>query len=96
MINQKNIITTELTNKNNLNQKKKDELIIVNEIKKEKQNTIQELSNSEHKLKKELYDIISNHSGQAYKKVEKDSDRDYWMTSDEAKEYGMVDEVLGR
>ena len=49
-----------------------------------------------HKLKKELYDIISNHSGQAYKKVEKDSDRDYWMTSDEAKEYGMVDEVLGR
>lgn len=49
-----------------------------------------------HKLKKELYDIISNHSGQAYKKVEKDSDRVYWMTSDEAKEYGMVDEVLGR
>ena len=49
-----------------------------------------------HKLKKELYDIISNHSGQAYKKVEKDSDRDYLMTSDEAKEYGMVDEVLGR
>ena len=49
-----------------------------------------------HKLKKELYDIISNHSGQAYKKVEKDSDRDYWMTSEEAKDYGMVDEVLGR
>jgi ATP-dependent Clp protease protease subunit len=49
-----------------------------------------------HKLKKELYDIISKLSGQAYKKVEKDSDRDYWMTSDEAKEYGMVDEVLGR
>jgi ATP-dependent Clp protease protease subunit len=44
-----------------------------------------------HKLKKELYDIISNHSGQSYKKVEKDSDRDYWMTSEEAKDYGMVD-----
>jgi ATP-dependent Clp protease protease subunit len=49
-----------------------------------------------HKLKKELYDIISKHSGQPYKKVEKDSDRDYWMTSEEAKDYGMVDEVLGR
>jgi ATP-dependent Clp protease protease subunit len=48
-----------------------------------------------HKLKKELYEIISKHSGQSFKKVEKDSDRDYWMTSIEAKEYGMVDEVLG-
>lgn len=48
------------------------------------------------KLKKELYDIISSHSGQAFKKVEKDSDRDYWMTSAEAKAYGMVDEVLLR
>jgi ATP-dependent Clp protease protease subunit len=46
------------------------------------------------KLKKELYDIISHHSGQPYEKVEKDSDRDYWMTSEEAKAYGMVDEVL--
>ncbi len=46
------------------------------------------------KLKKELYDIISFHSGQPYEKVEKDSDRDYWMTSEEAKAYGMVDEVL--
>ena len=54
LINQKNILTTELSNKNKLIQKKKDELIIVNEIKKEKQNTIQELSNSEYKLKKEL------------------------------------------
>lgn len=45
-------------------------------------------------LKKELYEIIANHSGQAYEKVEKDSDRDYWMTSEEAKEYGMIDEVL--
>lgn len=46
------------------------------------------------KLKKELYTIISNHSGQSLKKVEKDSDRDYWMTSQEAKDYGMVDEIL--
>lgn len=46
------------------------------------------------KLKKELYDIISNHSGKPFKDVEKDSDRDYWMTSQEAKEYGMIDEVL--
>ncbi len=48
------------------------------------------------KLKKELYDIISKHSGQTFKKVEKDSDRDYWMTATEAKEYGMIDEVLVR
>ena len=41
------------------------------------------------KLKKELYDIIANHSGQPYEKVEKDSDRDYWMTGEEAKAYGM-------
>ncbi|MXV53283.1 ATP-dependent Clp endopeptidase proteolytic subunit ClpP [Pedobacter sp. HMF7647] len=46
------------------------------------------------KLKKELYDIISKHSGQTYEWVEKASDRDYWMTSSEAKEFGMVDEVL--
>lgn len=46
------------------------------------------------KLKKELYTIISEHSGQTYKKVEKDSDRDYWMTAQEAADYGMVDEVL--
>ncbi len=48
------------------------------------------------KLKKELYTIIAEHSGNTYKKVEKDSDRDYWMTSIEAKEYGMIDEVLVR
>ena len=48
------------------------------------------------KLKKELYEIIADHSGQPYEKVEKDSDRDYWMTSSEAKEYGMIDEVLSR
>jgi ATP-dependent Clp protease protease subunit len=46
------------------------------------------------KLKKELYTIISEHSGQGYDKVWDDSDRDYWMTSGEAKEYGMIDEVL--
>ena len=48
------------------------------------------------KLKKELYDIIANHSGKSYKQVEKDADRDYWMTSIEAKEYGMIDDVLIR
>ena len=48
------------------------------------------------KLKKELYTIISDHSGVAYDKVAKDSDRDYWMTAAEAKEYGMIDEVLIR
>jgi ATP-dependent Clp protease protease subunit len=48
------------------------------------------------KLKKELYDIIASHSGQKYDKVWEDSDRDYWMTADEAKEYGMIDEVLVR
>ena len=46
------------------------------------------------KLKKELYEIIAKHSGQQYDKVYKDSDRDYWMTATEAKEYGMIDEVL--
>ncbi|MDR2122764.1 MAG: ATP-dependent Clp endopeptidase proteolytic subunit ClpP [Flavobacteriaceae bacterium] len=46
------------------------------------------------KIKKELYDILSEHSGQSYEKIEKDSDRDYWMTSNEAKEYGLIDEVL--
>ncbi len=48
------------------------------------------------KLKQELYDIIAHHSGQTYEWVEKSSDRDYWMTSEEAKSYGMVDEVLQR
>ena len=48
------------------------------------------------KLKKELYTIIAEHSGNPYKKVEKDSDRDYWMTAEDAKEYGMIDEVLFR
>lgn len=46
------------------------------------------------KVKKELYTIISEHSGQPFDKVAADSDRDYWMTSAEARDYGMVDEVL--
>ncbi len=46
------------------------------------------------KLKKELYEIISLHSGQDYEKVSEDSDRDYWMRAEEAKDYGMIDEVL--
>lgn len=48
------------------------------------------------KLKKELYTIISDHSGMPFETVEKNSDRDYWMTAQEAKEYGMIDEVLMR
>jgi ATP-dependent Clp protease protease subunit len=48
------------------------------------------------KLKTELYNIISAHSGQPFDRVEKDSDRDHWMTATEAREYGMIDEVLGR
>ena len=46
------------------------------------------------KFKKELYTIISNHSHQTYKKVWNDSDRNYWMTAEEAKKYGMIDQVL--
>jgi ATP-dependent Clp protease protease subunit len=48
------------------------------------------------KIKKELYEIIANHSGQDYDKVWEDGDRDYWMIAEEAKEYGMIDEVLVR
>ncbi len=46
------------------------------------------------KFKKELYTIISDHSGQPYDKVYQDSDRDYWMTAQEAVDYGMIDRVL--
>lgn len=46
------------------------------------------------KLKKELYTIIAEHSGNSFEKIEQDSDRDYWMTAEEAKAYGMIDEVL--
>ena len=48
------------------------------------------------KLKTELYTIISDHSGKPFEQVEKDSDRDHWMTSAEAKEYGMIDNILFR
>tara|TARA_R110002049_G_scaffold293731_1_gene478951 strand:- start:31812 stop:32486 length:675 start_codon:yes stop_codon:yes gene_type:complete len=47
-------------------------------------------------LKEELYKIISKHSGQDYDKVYEDSDRDYWMKADQAKKYGMIDEILAR
>lgn len=45
-------------------------------------------------VKKDLYDILSKHSGKSYEQIEKDSDRDYWMKAAEAKEYGLIDEVL--
>lgn len=47
-------------------------------------------------LRKDLYEIISYHSGQSYEKIEKDSDLDFWMRPEEAKKYGIVDEVLDR
>ena len=46
------------------------------------------------KLKKELYEIIAKHSGQEYQRIWDDGDRDHWMTAEEAKSYGMVDEIL--
>jgi len=46
------------------------------------------------KLKNELYQILASHTGKTLKRIEKDSDRDYWMRSEEAKEYGMIDRVL--
>jgi ATP-dependent Clp protease protease subunit len=48
------------------------------------------------KTKRELYEILSAHSGVAIEKIEQDADRDYWLTSTEAKEYGLIDEVLGK
>ena len=48
------------------------------------------------KLKKELYQIIADHSHTPYDKVWADSDRNYWMTAEEAREYGMIDQVLSR
>ncbi len=50
--------------------------------------------NEVRKIKQELYEILSNHTGQTIEKVAKDSNRDYWMTADEAKSYGLIDEVL--
>ena len=52
--------------------------------------------NLNKEMKKELYDILSNHTGQEYDKIEVDCDRDNWMRAEEAKEYGLVDEVLHR
>ncbi len=46
------------------------------------------------KLRDELYEIIAKHSGNPFERIQKDSDRDYWMTAIEAKEYGMIDEIL--
>jgi len=48
------------------------------------------------KLRDELYNIVAKHSGNSFEKIQKDSDRDYWMTAQEAKDYGMIDEVLTR
>jgi len=48
------------------------------------------------KLRDELYNIVAKHSGNPFEKIQKDSDRDYWMTAQEAKDYGMIDEVLVR
>ncbi len=48
------------------------------------------------KIKKELYEVIALHTGKKLEQVEKDADRDYWMTASEAKDYGMIDEVLSR
>jgi ATP-dependent Clp protease protease subunit len=47
-------------------------------------------------LRKELYEIISKHSGRPFEQLEKDGDRDYWLKSEEAKAYGLIDEVLLR
>ena len=55
---------------------------------------IQIMVNEVKKLKIELYEIIAYHSGQTIDKVKEDSDRDFWMTASEAKDYGLVDEVL--
>jgi ATP-dependent Clp protease protease subunit len=57
---------------------------------------IEIVSKEIQKLKKELYEIIAAHSKQKYDKIWKDADRDYWMTAQEAKDYGMIDEILVR
>jgi ATP-dependent Clp protease, protease subunit len=59
-----------------------------------KSTDIQIMVNEIKKLKNELYEIISFHSGQPVERIKDDSDRDFWMTAQEAKEYGLVDEVL--
>ncbi|HSN07558.1 MAG TPA: ATP-dependent Clp protease proteolytic subunit [Hanamia sp.] len=50
--------------------------------------------NEVRKIKQELYDILGNHTGQSVEKIAKDSNRDFWMTAPEAKDYGLIDEVL--
>jgi ATP-dependent Clp protease protease subunit len=47
-------------------------------------------------LRQELYTILAHHTGKPVKEIEKDSDKDYWMKSDEAKSYGIIDEVLNK
>jgi ATP-dependent Clp protease protease subunit len=47
-------------------------------------------------VKKDLYDIIARHTSKTYEEIEKDSDRDFWMKAEDAKEYGIIDEVLER
>ena len=48
------------------------------------------------KIKHDLYEILAKHTGQKYERIEEDADRDFWMRASEAKEYGMIDEVLER
>ena len=50
--------------------------------------------NIQFRVRKDLYNILAHHTGKTYKEIEKDSDRDKWMRSEEAKEYGIIDEVL--
>jgi ATP-dependent Clp protease, protease subunit len=45
-------------------------------------------------MRQELYQILANHTGKSFEEIEKDSDRDYWLSAPEAKEYGLIDEVL--
>ena len=56
----------------------------------------QPLGGVQGQVKKELYTIISDHSGRPYEEIERDGDRDFWMTAEEAKKYGMIDDVLTR
>ena len=51
---------------------------------------------TQHTTKRELYEILSVHSGVPVKKIEKDADRDYWLSAREAKDYGLIDEVLSK
>jgi len=48
------------------------------------------------KIRQELYEILAKHSGKTFEEIERDSDRDYWMKAAEAKEYGLIDEILTR